>query len=88
MILRSIHTCDLLGMNYCVNYSLNDGLYCTSFGRQRHEVIAIFDVVFMGGRGSWFVYMIVPHFPCKHEKIILQINLDVFHFDAWEMYKE
>ena len=60
----------------------------TSFGKQRHEVIAIFDVVFMGGRGSWFVYMIVPQFPCKHEKIILQINLDVFHFDAWEMYKE
>ena len=24
-----IHTCNLLGMNYCVNYLLNDGLYCT-----------------------------------------------------------
>ena len=27
MTLRSIHTCDLLGINYCVNYSLNNGLY-------------------------------------------------------------
>ena len=28
-ILGSIHTCHLLGVNnYCVNYSLNNGLYC------------------------------------------------------------
>ena len=28
---RSIHTCDLLGMNYYVNYSHDYGLYCTKF---------------------------------------------------------
>ena len=27
--LGSIHTCDLLGVVYCINYSLNNGLYCT-----------------------------------------------------------
>ena len=27
--LGSIHTCDLLGVNSCVNYSLNNGIYCT-----------------------------------------------------------
>ena len=27
--LGSIHTCDFLGVDYCVDYSLNYGLYCT-----------------------------------------------------------
>ena len=27
--LGSIHTCDLLGVVCCINYSLNNGLYCT-----------------------------------------------------------
>ena len=29
--LGSIYTCDLLGVNCCVNYSLNNGLYCTKW---------------------------------------------------------
>ena len=29
--LGSIHTCDLLGTNYSLNYSLNHGLYCTKW---------------------------------------------------------
>ena len=29
--LPSMHSCNLLGVNYCVNYSLNDGLYCTKW---------------------------------------------------------
>ena len=28
-VLRSIHTCDLVGVNNCVNYSHSNGLYCT-----------------------------------------------------------
>ena len=26
-----IYTCDSLGMNYCMNYSLNNGLYCSKW---------------------------------------------------------
>ena len=29
--LGSIHTCDLLGVNYCVNLPLNNGLYIHSY---------------------------------------------------------
>ena len=29
-VLGSIHTCDLIGENYCENYLLNNGLYCTT----------------------------------------------------------
>ena len=30
-VLGPIHTCDLLGVNYCMNYLQNNGLYCTKW---------------------------------------------------------
>ena len=31
VLLGSIHISDLLGLNYCMNYLLNNGLYCTKW---------------------------------------------------------
>ena len=31
-----IHTCDLLGVNYCVNLSLRNGLYCSNLSGKIH----------------------------------------------------
>ena len=52
----------------------------TSFGKQRHEVVAIFDVVLVGGRGNWVICIIVPQFPCIHVKNYLANKLRCFSF--------
>ena len=36
----SVHACDLLGVNYCVNYSLNNGSYCKKGGTFTHSNFA------------------------------------------------
>ena len=46
--LGSIHTCNLLNVNYCVNYFLNNRLYCNKWVNSHctaNEILAIFVVV-------------------------------------------
>ena len=37
--LGSIHTYDLLGVNYCMDYSLNNGLHCTKQAHLLSELL-------------------------------------------------
>ena len=48
--LDSIHTWDLLGVNYCLDYSLNNGLYCT---KQAHSHLLFAQL--LCGLKSWIM---------------------------------